>query len=124
MEEASSTQAPKRHSYRDELNFAEFPLASISDRLPEGQKTLTFTDNIFDQGANKPVTRTLTISASDKYGLPTALDDEVILGLIQLTNQSGFEDRKVHFTRYELIKLLGWRDDTKSYDRISESLKR
>lgn len=115
---------PKKPSYRDELNFAEFPLASISDRLPEGQKTLTFTDTIFDHGATKPVTRTLTISASDEYGLPTALDDEVILGLIQLTNQSDFQERKVHFTRYELIKLLGWRVESKSYARISESLKR
>lgn len=124
MEEAIPSLSPKRRSYRDEMNFAEFPLASISDRLPQDQKTLTFTDTIFDQGANKPVTRTLTISASDEYGLPTALDDEVILGLIQLTNQADFQDRKVHFTRYELIKLLGWRDDTKSYSRISESLKR
>lgn len=124
MEEAIPSVTSRRRSYRDEMNFAEFPLASISDRLPDDQKTLTFTDTIFDQGSNKPVTRTLTISASDEYGLPTALDDEVILGLIQLTNQADFQDRKVHFTRYELLKLLGWSDDTKSYARISESLKR
>ena len=29
-----------RESYRDELNFAEFPLASLSTKLPKGQKTL------------------------------------------------------------------------------------
>ena len=125
MEETIPLQyQTKRPSYRDELNFAEFPLASISDRLPSEQKTLTFTDSIFDQGTNKPVTRALTISASDEYGLPTALDDEVILGLIQLTNRSDFQNRKIHFTRYELIKLLGWREESKSYSRISESLKR
>lgn len=104
-------EAPPRaggHSYRDELNFAEFPLASLSDRVPQGQKTLVFTDSVFDQGRRQTVTRKLTISASDEYGLPTALDDEVILGLIQLTNKKKFADRKVHFTRYELIKLLGW----------------
>lgn len=111
-------------SCRDELNFAEFPLASLSARLPSDQKTLVFTDTIFDQGKGTPVTRKLTISASDEYGLPTAPDDEVILGLIQLTNLSGFKSRKIHFTRYELIKLLGWRDDSKSYLRVSESLKR
>lgn len=111
-------------SYRDELNFAEFPLAALSDRLPEGVKTLVFEDTIFDQGARKPVTRTLTIAASDKYGLPTALDEEVILGLIQLTAEQKFADRKIHFTRYELIRLLGWSEKGQSYRRIDESLRR
>src|SRR3954454_18091550 len=95
-----------RESYRDELNFAEFPLASLSNSLPDGQKTLEFTDEIFDKSVNKRVKRKLTITASDKYGLPTAMDDEVILGLIQLTGRSDFEHRRVFFTRYELLKLL------------------
>src|ERR1043166_9719462 len=97
-----------RESYRDELNFAEFPLASLSTSLPKDQKTLEFTDEIFDKSVSKRVQRKLTITASDKYGLPTAMDDEVILGLIQLTGKSDFSDRKVYFTRYELLKLLGW----------------
>lgn len=111
-------------SCRDEMNFAEFPLAALDDRISGHQKTLVFTDSIFDRGRNAPVTRKLTISASDEYGLPTTLDDEVILGLIQLTNQQRFSERKVFFTRRSLIKLLGWRDEGKSYDRIEESLKR
>lgn len=104
------------------MNLAEFPLASLDDRLPKDQKTLVFEDQIQVKGA--PVTRRLTISASDKYGLPTALDDEVILGLIQLTRQKGFAEKRVEFTRYELIRLLGWREEGKSYQRIDESLKR
>ena len=110
--------------YRDEMNLAEFPLAALSDRLPEDQKTLTFEDTVFDRGRGEPVVRRLTISASDKYGLPTSLDDEVILGLVQLTNARGFADRKVHFTRRELIRTLGWRDHSSSYARVKESLER
>lgn len=104
------------------MNLAEFPLASLDDRLPKDQKTLVFEDQITARGV--PVTRRLTISASDKYGLPTALDDEVILGLIQLTRLKGFAQKRVEFTRYELIRLLGWREEGKSYQRIDESLKR
>src|SRR5271165_187451 len=62
--------------------------------------------------------------ASDKYGLPTAMDDEVILGLIQLTGKADFADRKVFFTRYELLKLLSWTDDTRNYNRLEQSLNR
>lgn len=112
------------HKYRDELNFAEFPIASVSDTVSQNQKTLEFTDEIFDPSSGKPVTRTLTITAADKFGLPTALDDEVLLGLMQLSCDRGFSDRKVHFSRYELIKLLGWRDESKSYRRIEDSLNR
>ena len=115
----------RRGSYRDELNFAEFPLAALTDRIPADQKTLEFTDTIFDHGRRQPVLRKLTITASDRYGLPTALDDEVILGLIQLSHQkNGFDTPQLHFTRYELIKLLGWSGDAKDYRRIEESLNR
>ena len=79
-----------REHYRDELNFAEFPLASVSTKLPKDQKTLEFTDEIFDSSRNERITRKLVITASDKYGLPTAIDDEVILGLIQLTGKADF----------------------------------
>jgi hypothetical protein len=118
---------PKAHGsqrYRDELNFAEFPIASVSDTVSDNLKTLEFTDEIYDPSSGKPVTRTLTITAADKFGLPTALDDEVLLGLMQLSCDQGFSDRKVHFSRYELIKLLGWRDESKSYKRIEDSLNR
>lgn len=114
----------KAERFKDELNFAEFPLASLADHVPAEQKTLTFNDTIIDKGANKPVTRKLTITASDQYGLPRALDEEVILGLIQLSNRQGFKDKKVYFSSYELIKLLGWNDSSKSYKRIEEALNR
>ncbi len=126
-----STELPaaKPHSFdiddgRDELNLAEFPLAAIADRIPDGQKTLVFEDRIHDFGKNEWITRRLTISASDKYGLPTSLDDEVIVGLIQLTKQHRFGERKVSFSRYQLIEVLGWRHEGRSYERLEKSLMR
>lgn len=109
---------------RDELNLAEFPLASLSHWVPAGQKSLVFEDTIWDKGQKRHVTRRLTVAASDKYGLPTALDDEVIFGLVQLTKATEFENRTVPFSRYELARLLGWQDGGKSYRRLEESLKR
>ena len=52
------------------------------------------------------------------------MDDEVILGLIQLTALAESVDRKVLFTRYELLKLLNWTDDTRNYARLKQSLNR
>jgi hypothetical protein len=52
-------------------------------------------------------------------------DDEVILLLIQPTKQkNNFTNRKVEFSRHELVQLLGWRIGRANYHRILESLKR
>jgi hypothetical protein len=109
---------------RDEMNLAEFPLATLADRVPQGCKTLVFEDRTWDRGQRQHVARRLTISASDKFGLPTALDDEVILGLVQLSKANNFANRQVQFSRYQLVHLLGWREEGKSYARLEESLKR
>lgn len=109
---------------RDELNLAEFPVACLASRAPRGQKTLVFEDSVWDRGSRKRVPRRLTISCSDKYGLPTALDDEVLVGLIQLTFRSEQPARSVAFSRYQLIDLLGWRKEGKSYRRMETSLRK
>lgn len=109
---------------RDELNLAEFPLCALAHRVAPGTNTIRFADQVWDETRRETVSRCLTVTASEAYGLPTALDDDVLLGLIQLTRQHQFADRKVPFTRYQLIHLLGWRDETRSYSRLAGSLRR
>ncbi len=36
----------------------------------------------------------------------------------------NFASRQVQFSRYQLVHLLGWREEGKSYSRLEESLKR
>lgn len=109
---------------RDELNLAEFPLCALAHRLRPDQKTLQFEDHLWDERRGQTITRQLTITGSDAYGLPTALDEEVLLGLIQLSKSNQFADRTVRFTRYQLIQMLGWRNESKSYERVEASLNR
>jgi hypothetical protein len=110
---------------RDELNLAEFPLALLTDQVPRDTKTLIFQDQLFDPQSRGVVVRKVTVTGSDAYGLPTAVDDEIILALIQLTKYTNnFSERKVPFTRYALIDLLGWHGTGKDYKRIEESLNR
>ena len=100
---------------RDEMNLAEFPITVLADRAPRGARTLIFR---VDHGQ-------LTITGSDAYGLPTAPDADVIVALIQLTKlKNDFQKPTVHFTRYELLRLLGWNNEGRSYRRLDESLRR
>ncbi len=116
----ASSRSPRY--WRDELNFAEFPLAALDKN--SRAESLVFEDRIYDKSARSHVTRRLTVSPSREFGLPTALDEEVLLGLIQLTAKGAFADRRLHFTRYELIAELGWSQGTKSYSRIDKSLRK
>ena len=110
--------------WKDELNLAEFPIAALTDRVPDGQTTLVFEDKL-ERRDSEPIVRRLTIMGTPKHGLPTSLDDEVLVGLIQLTKRrSNFDNPRVSFSRYELIELLGWPQSGQSYHRIEESLNR
>ena len=110
--------------WKDELNLAEFPIAALTDRVPNGQTTLVFEDKL-ERKDHPPIVRRLTIMGTAKHGLPTSTDDEVLVGLIQLTKRkSNFANAKVPFSRYELIELLGWPQSGASYRRIEEALHR
>ena len=120
-QESSSAAEP---GWKDELNLAEFPIAALTDRIPDGQTTLVFEDRL-ERRDSTPIVRRLTIMGTHKHGLPTSLDDEVLVGLIQLTKRrSNFTDPRVQFSRYELIQLLGWPQSGQSYRRIEEALHR
>jgi hypothetical protein len=118
-----SSSAPDS-GWKDELNLAEFPIAALSDRVPDGQMTLVFEDRL-EPHDSEPIVRRLTITGTHKHGLPTSVDDEILVGLIQLTKRrNNFTDARVAFSRYELIELLGWPQSGPSYRRIEEALNR
>jgi hypothetical protein len=108
---------------RDEMNLAEFPLTVLSKRVDPTVKTLEFTDSI--KGKNgELINRTWIITGADRFGLPTSSDDEVLLGLLKLTADEGLNQRKVHFTRYELLRILRWTTEGRSYARLQNALDR
>lgn len=125
---AKSTLDSKHHQTLvtgiDELNLAEFPLASISERRLDGRKTVVFEEPLFDRNEGKTVIRRLTISGSDRYGLPTARDEDILLACIQISKLQDFQSRTVSFSRYEILKMLRMPDTTANYARIATGLRR
>lgn len=109
---------------RDEMNLADFPLAGLASRPPKGKMSLAFEDSVWDKRQKTWINKRLTIAASTEYGLPAASDDEVILGLVQMTYAARFTDRKLVFVPAELFRVLGWRGEGRDYSRLEESLKR
>jgi hypothetical protein len=105
------------------MNLAEFPLTVLSKRADPSIKTLEFSDTV--KGKNGDViNRKWIITGADKFGLPTSSDDEVLLGLLKLTADDGLRSPKVHFTRYELLRILRWTTEGRSYVRLQNALDR
>jgi len=121
---ASSISPVRMERGRDEMNLAEFPLSGLSNRLKGEKSTLVFEERVADKERGGTVDRRLTVSPSVEYGLPRALDDEVILGLVQLSKATDFSGRNVSFVPAELFRILGWREEGRSYTRLETSLKR
>lgn len=119
---SAPTPSPLKLS-RDEMNLAEFPLTVLSKRADPSVKTLEFSDYV--KGKNgEVINRQWIITGADKFGLPTSSDDEVLLGLLKLTADDGVQARKIHFTRYELLRVLRWTTEGRSYTRLQNALDR
>ncbi|MCB0358852.1 MAG: replication initiator protein A, partial [Bdellovibrionales bacterium] len=99
------------------------PLAVLSTRVNPKVKTLEFKDQQRLK-TGETVEREWVITGADKFGLPTSTDDDVVLGLMRLTMDQGFRQQKVFFTRYELLKILRWTTEGRSYSRLTRSLDR
>lgn len=108
---------------KDELNLAELPVSLSCHRAPKGRHVIKLTEDMLDKTGER-VHREWTVTGSYSYGLPLAIDDEVLLGLAYFLRADDFEHRKVHFTQYSLFRLLGWGDSQRSYQRLEASLRR
>jgi hypothetical protein len=108
---------------RDEMNLVEFPISVLSKRTDPTIKTLEFTDFVTSKNGDN-IERKWIITGADKFGLPTSSDDEVLLGLLKLSVDKGFSERKIYFTRYELLRVLKWSTEGRSYTRLQKALDR
>ncbi len=99
---------------REELNLAEFPFALLTRK---GMKDVPLTRE-FHVGD-----RSWIVRGDPLYGLPTSTDAEVYVVLMQVTYEQGFPDR-VGFTRYDLIRRLGWDQHGESYHRLRLAFRR
>jgi hypothetical protein len=106
---------------RDEMNLVEFPFGPIT---PSSGNTLEIDHVVRDRNSKREVSRRLIITGSDAFGLPRPIDEQVLVGLKALTQESGFNSRKVWFSQYHLCRTLGWSPDGRAYKRLEASLDR
>jgi len=109
---------------KDEMNLVEFPITLLAKRHSSQSNTIEFTD-IIEGEDGKPVKREWIVTGSDKYGLPLAQDNDVLLALMAIGKESNFSSSTIYFSRYRLCKIMGWATNKgPNYERIEDAMKR
>jgi hypothetical protein len=108
---------------KEEMNLAEFPIALLSKYHNPNLKTIEFSDTIQGE-SGKIIKREWVVTGSDKFGLPLAYDNDVLLALMAIGKETNYESPVIHFSRYKILQILGWQDNGKNYRRIKEALNR
>ncbi|MCC7431073.1 replication initiator protein A [bacterium] len=120
--ERSSPKQEKVRQGKDELNLVEFPLALLrKENFKKNQKTLTFTDYV--KGKNNTITkREWTIKANDS-GFPTASAEDTLIALFEIAKEfNNFSDRKIHFSRQQVLEKMACPLTVQYYQRLEKDL--
>lgn len=105
---------------KDEMNLVEFPITLLSKRKSLESNVLEFTDTITAEDGTQ-IMREWTVSGSEKYGLPLAIDNDVLLALLVIGKENNFASPVIYFSRYRLLKIMGLETDAGSnYKRMED----
>ena len=114
-------QRPERIG-KDEMNFAEFPFASLRNR-GDKRKALVYKGWATDAHGNRYEQEWITQGGS-LVGIPTEFDERVFIALVAISDQQDFQDRRVELSLYQIIKIMGLTHNNRSYQYIENSLER
>jgi Replication initiator protein A len=108
---------------KDEMNLAEYPLSILTHRVPRDRKTYSFTQRITDHQGTV-IKQSWSVLGSDKYGLPTPYDDDVLIALLYCYKEQKPQGKKIHFSLYKLCQIMQKALSKREYDRMRDSLNR
>jgi hypothetical protein len=108
---------------KDEMNLAEYPLSILTHRVPHDRKTYSFTQRITDHQGTV-IKQSWSVLGSDKYGLPTPYDDDVLIALLYCYKEQKPQGKKIHFSLYKLCQIMQKAVSKREYDRMRDSLNR
>lgn len=107
---------------KDEMNLAEFPVALLRR---QGDKRTSFSYEGYVKGQDgRRHKQKWTVHGLSGVGLPNEYDERVLIALMAVSASEGFQSRKVPFSVYRLLRIMGLTDSTRDYRNIERSLDR
>ncbi len=104
---------------KDEMNLAEFPFATLARR--DNRDTIVYEGWVVEKG--KRHHQKWVVSGSAAVGLPTEFGERVLMALLAVTAEQGFRSKKVTFSVYQLLKIMGLAAVKREYGYVERALK-
>lgn len=103
---------------RDEMNLAVLPIARLGRN--DNRTKIEYYGTFAQRGVRKDMSWIVNGGAN---GLPTEFAERVMIALLHISAQEGFQDRKVYFTVYRVLKILKLATNNRNYKQVQQSLK-
>ena len=116
------------HSGRDEMNLAGNPFALLQAASKNTQTYIRYEwDRKLPNG--RVVKASWEVSGHSELGLPGPTEELIYLILLQLTREAAESDngewpQTVYFSRYDVVRRLGWSDSNHSYRALRDAFAR
>jgi plasmid replication initiation protein len=107
---------------RDEMNLAEFPFAHLR-RQQGDEDSYTYEGSVIDKHGHRQQQR-WTVRGAGGLGMPTEYDERVIVALMAISARQGFDARKVPFSVYEILNVMGVSRSQSAYKSVERALER
>lgn len=107
---------------KDEMNLAEFPFALLRR---QSDKRTSFSYEGYVTGPDgKRHKQRWTVHGLSGLGLPNEYDERIMVALMAVSASKGFQDRRVPFSVYSLLRIMGLTDSKRDYENIERGLDR
>jgi hypothetical protein len=91
---------------KDEMNLAEFPIATLRGR-GDSRREIVYHGEIVDRVTGIRMGQAWRVTGDSLLGLPNEFDERVYVALMAITARSDFTGRRVAFSVYQILKIMG-----------------
>lgn len=107
---------------KDEMNLAEFPFG-ILKRQGDSDDTYVYEGTITTKDGQRHQQR-WEVHGLGSLGLPSEYDERVLIALMAITASHNFQNRKVPFSVYQILQIMGVGTGKRDYQSVERALKR
>lgn len=103
---------------RDEMNLAVLPVTKLGKT--DKREVIEYYGTFSDGKEQKEMV--WTVRGASGLGLPGELAERVLVALLYIGAQSNFADRRMEFSVYQVLKILGLTDGSNNYRNVARAI--
>jgi hypothetical protein len=108
---------------KDEMNLVEYPFAALW-KGAEAEAVISHEWETQHPVSGRKLQASWRVTGDPQHGLPNPSDERVYLVLMELTRSSAFANQAISFSRYDVLRRLGWSNNDRAYEMLAQAFER